>query len=437
MKKDVRMVDLIEQKRDGKAHSRAEIRWLINGYTAGDIPDYQIAAWAMAVFFRGMTPEETVELTVAMAESGEMLDLSAIGRRCVDKHSTGGVGDKTTLLLGPMVAACGASVAKMSGRGLGHTGGTIDKLEGIPGFRVELSQTEFVEQVQRIGLALIAQSGNLTPADKKLYALRDVTATVNSLPLIASSVMSKKIAAGAQGIVLDVKYGAGAFMKTLAGARNLAAVMVNIGNSLQRKTTAVLSDMNQPLGRAVGNNLEVLEVIDALQGEGPEDLRTICLELGAWMLVNAETVADAAEGKERLRQVLADGSAWRKFLAFIEAQGGRLAAVTERKLEIAPLTAAFLAKETGYVQEVDAQKIGRLAMILGAGRETKESLIDYGAGLILTRKPGEWVEQGQPVLQLYTRDAQKLDQGLQLAAAIIRIGQEQPTLSPLIAEVVQ
>jgi pyrimidine-nucleoside phosphorylase len=346
------------------------------------------------------------------------------------------VGDKTTLLLAPLVAACGAPVAKMSGRGLGHTGGTIDKLEGIPGFRVELSQAEFIRQVQEIGLSVIAQTGNLAPADKKLYALRDVTATVDSMPLIASSVMSKKIAAGARGIVLDVKFGAGAFMKTLDDARALARMMVDIGNSLQRRTVAVLSDMNQPLGRAVGNTLEVLEVIDALQGRGPEDLETVSLELGAWMLVLAGVTDQLAEGKDRLRQALRDGSAWRKFLALIAAQGGDTQAVLERSLAIAPLREPYVAETSGYVQRMDAQQIGRLAMILGAGRETKESRIDYGAGLILRRKSGEWVERGEPIVQLYTRDPEKLAQGLQLAQQILRVDQSQPLLKPLIAECV-
>ncbi|MFZ3131787.1 MAG: thymidine phosphorylase, partial [Desulfosporosinus sp.] len=267
----MRMVDLIEKKRDGESLSKSEINFIIKGYVRGDIPDYQMSAWAMAVYFRGMSLEETAELTLAMAQSGDQLDLSALGRRIVDKHSTGGVGDKTTLLLGPMVAACGVPIAKMSGRGMGHTGGTIDKLSAVPGFRAELTQEEFLAQVKKIGLSVIAQTGNLVPADKLLYALRDVTATVSSIPLIASSVMSKKIAAGAQGIVLDVKYGSGAFMKTVEEARMLAKTMVNIGKALGRQTIAVLSNMNQPLGRAVGNSLEILEVADALQGKGPED----------------------------------------------------------------------------------------------------------------------------------------------------------------------
>lgn len=433
----MRMADLIEKKRDGAVLTKTEIQFIISGYVSGQIPDYQMAAWAMAVFFRGMTPEETAELTMAMAESGEMLDLSGIGKPCVDKHSTGGVGDKVTLLVGPMVAACGVTVAKMSGRGLGHTGGTIDKLASIPGFQVELAKQDFIGQVQRIGLAVIAQSGNLVPADKKLYALRDVTATVNSIPLIASSVMSKKIAAGAQGIVLDVKYGSGAFMTTLKQARVLAETMVKIGKVLGRQTVAVLSNMNQPLGRTVGNSLEVLEVIDALQGKGPQDLLEVSKELGAWMMVAAGVVSEAAEGKKQLQTKLDTGEAWMKFLEFIEAQGGDIQAVKQSRLELSSYHVPFLAKESGYVQEMNAHQVGSLAMLLGAGRETKESVIDYGAGLVLVKKPGEWVAAGEPVLQLYSSEQEKLANGLRIAAEMINLGKNPPVTGPLIAEVIR
>ncbi|HEY8909769.1 MAG TPA: pyrimidine-nucleoside phosphorylase [Desulfosporosinus sp.] len=432
----MRMVDLIEKKREGEPLSTEEIRFIIQGYVHEDIPDYQMAAWAMAVFFRGMSLEETAALTLSMAQSGDQLDLSSLGGRFVDKHSTGGVGDKTTLLLGPMVAACGVPVAKMSGRGLGHTGGTIDKLSSVPGFRVELTQAEFLAQVKKIGLSVIAQTGNLVPADKKLYALRDVTATVSSIPLIASSVMSKKIAAGAQGIVLDVKCGSGAFMKTVEEARVLATTMVNIGKELGRQTIAVLSNMNQPLGRAVGNSLEILEVADALQGKGPVDLMEVSLELGAWMLVAGEVVADVETGKEKLRQSLESGAAWDKFLAFITEQGGDARAVADRKLSVAPWNLPILASESGYVQPFDAHQIGVLAMALGAGRLTKESSIDLGAGVILVKKAGEWVEAGAPVLQLYCSDKEKLAEGLELAEKLVSVGSKAPELPPLIEEII-
>jgi len=433
----MRMVDLIEKKREGESLSKAEINFIIHGYVQGDIPDYQMSAWAMAIYFRGMSVEETAELTLAMAQSGDQLDLSTLGGRFVDKHSTGGVGDKTTLLLGPMVAACGVPVAKMSGRGLGHTGGTIDKLSSVPGFRVELTQEEFLAQVKKIGLSVIAQTGNLVPADKLLYALRDVTATVSSIPLIASSVMSKKIAAGAQGIVLDVKYGSGAFMKTLEEARMLAKTMVNIGNTLGRQTIAVLSNMNQPLGRAVGNSLEILEVADALQGKGPDDLMEVSLELGAWMLVAGDAVPNVGAGKTCLRQSIKSGSAWNKFLAFLTEQGGDAQAVIDRRLRVSPWNLPILAEETGYVQPFDAHKIGILAMALGAGRVTKESPIDLGTGVILTRKAGEWVEAGEPILQLYGSNKEMLAAGLKLAKNLVEVGEEAPELPPLIEEIIQ
>lgn len=433
----MRMVDLIEKKRDGESLSKAEIHFIINSYVQGDIPDYQMSAWAMAVYFRGMSLEETAELTLAMAQSGDQLDLSTLGGRFVDKHSTGGVGDKTTLLLGPMVAACGVPVAKMSGRGLGHTGGTIDKLSAVPGFRVELTQEEFLAQVKKIGLSVIAQTGNLVPADKLLYALRDVTATVSSIPLIASSVMSKKIAAGAQGIVLDVKYGSGAFMKTVEEARMLAKTMVDIGKALGRQTIAVLSNMNQPLGRAVGNSLEILEVADALQGKGPEDLMEVSLELGAWMLVAGDAVPNVGAGKACLRQSLESGTAWNKFLSFLTEQGGDAQAVIDRRLRVAPWNLPILAHETGYVQPFDAHKIGILAMALGAGRVTKESPIDLGAGVVLTRKAGEWVEAGEPLLQLYGSNKEMLAEGLLLAQSLVAVGGVAPELHPLIEEVIQ
>lgn len=433
----MRMVDLIEKKREGDTLSKEEIGFIIEGYVHGTIPDYQMSAWAMAIYFSGMSLEETADLTLAMARSGDQLDLSTLGGRFVDKHSTGGVGDKTTLLLGPMVAACGVPVAKMSGRGLGHTGGTIDKLSAVPGFRVELTQEEFLAQVKKIGISVIAQTGNLVPADKKLYALRDVTATVSSVPLIASSVMSKKIAAGAQGIVLDVKYGSGAFMKTIEEARVLAETMVGIGKELGRQTIAVLSNMNQPLGRAVGNTLEILEVADALQGKGPEDLMEVSLELGAWMLVAGEVVSNVETGKEKLRESLTSGAAWLKFLSFLSEQGGDAQVVADRHLKITPWNLPILAHESGYVQPFDAHKIGILAMTLGAGRVTKESPIDLGTGVVLAKKAGEWVEAGEPILQLYGSSKETLTEGLQFANRLVSVGSEAPDLPPLIEEVIQ
>ena len=432
----MRMVDLIEKKREGEILSKGEIGFIIEGYVQGIIPEYQMSAWAMAVYFRGMSLEETADLTMAMAQSGDQLDLSSLGGRFVDKHSTGGVGDKTTLLLGPMVAACGVPVAKMSGRGLGHTGGTIDKLSAVPGFRVELTREEFLAQVMKIGLSVIAQSGNLVPADKKLYALRDVTATVSSVPLIASSVMSKKIAAGAQGIVLDVKYGSGAFMKTLDEAKVLAKTMVGIGKQLGRQTIAVLSNMNQPLGRAVGNSLEILEVADALQGKGPEDLMEVSLELGAWMLVAGQVAANVEAGKEKLRASLTNGAAWNKFLSFLLEQGGDAQAVAERRLMVAAWNLPILAQESGYVQAFNAHKIGILAMTLGAGRVTKESPIDLGTGVMLVKKAGEWVEAGEPILQLYGSSQATLAEGLQFAIRLVSVGSQAPDLPPLIEEVI-
>lgn len=432
----MRMVDLIEKKRDGGILNRDEIRFIIQGYVRGEIPDYQISAWAMAVYFQGMNMEEIAELTQAMVESGEQLDLSGLGGRFVDKHSTGGVGDKTTLLLSPMVSACGVPVAKMSGRGLGHTGGTIDKLSSIPGFKVELEREDFLKQVKSVGLSVIAQTGNMVPADKKLYALRDVTATVNSIPLIASSVMSKKIAAGAQGIVLDVKFGSGAFMETKEEARILAETMVGIGKTLGRQTIAVLSSMEQPLGRAIGNSLEVLEVINSLQGKGPEDLVKLCLELGSWMLVAGQRVHDVQEGRKLLQETLDSGAAWEKFKEFVKAQGGEVKALEQKALPISKERILVSSPQAGFIERIDARKIGHLAMILGAGRLTKESPIDLGAGVLLLKKPGDWVEKSEPIFELYTQFTDKEGEGSTLAKEAVKITSEKPLHSPLIEEVI-
>lgn len=433
----MRMVDLIEKKRDGKILSREEIRFIINGYVSGEIPDYQISALAMAIYFQGMNAEETAELTLAMAESGKQLDLSISGKTIVDKHSTGGVGDKTTLVVAPLVASCGVPIAKMSGRGLGHTGGTIDKLSSIPGFKVELTEKEFFAQVETVGFSVIAQTGNLVPADKKLYSLRDVTATVNSIPLIASSIMSKKIAAGAQGIVLDVKFGSGAFMPNETEAEKLARAMVGIGKNLGRDTIAVLSNMNQPLGKAVGNSLEVLEAIDTLQGNGPQDLLEVCLMLGSWMLIAGKKTDSLEEAENLLKDSLNSGAAWNKFLDFVSAQKGNVDAVINRELSVSPRQAVYKANKTGYIQNIDARKIGLTAMILGAGRETKESSIDLGAGVYLLKKPGEPVKCGDPVARLYTSDESKLEYGLRIAAEAVSIGEERPLTKKMVSKVIK
>ncbi|MGP6146063.1 pyrimidine-nucleoside phosphorylase [Jeotgalibaca sp. A122] len=398
----MRMVDLIVKKQQGKELSKEEIRFVIEGFTDGTIPDYQMSAFAMAVYFQDMTDNERMEMTMAMAESGDQIDLSDIEGIKVDKHSTGGVGDTTTLVLAPLVASTGVPVAKMSGRGLGHTGGTIDKLESVPGFHVEISEEKFMELVNENKVAVVGQSGDLTPADKKLYALRDVTGTVNSLPLIASSIMSKKIASGADAIVLDVKVGAGAFMKTPEDAENLAHAMVSIGNLAGRKTMAIISDMSQPLGRAVGNALEVEEAIETLKGNGPEDLEELCLELGSQMVYLGGGAESLEAAKTLLKEKLTNGEALEKFKVFLSAQDGNPDVVDNYALmPQASFTKEVLATETGYVTEITADDIGVAAMKLGAGRATKESVIDLAAGLILHKKVGDFVEKGESIVTLY------------------------------------
>ncbi|MGG3924550.1 pyrimidine-nucleoside phosphorylase [Metabacillus fastidiosus] len=399
----MRMVDLIEKKRDGRQLTKEEIQFIIKGYTDESIPDYQMSALLMAVFFQGMSEAECAELTMAMIQSGDTIDLSEIKGIKVDKHSTGGVGDTTTLVLGPLVAAVGVPVAKMSGRGLGHTGGTIDKLEAVPGFHMELSNEEFIKLVNENKIAIVGQSGNLTPADKKLYALRDVTATVNSIPLIASSVMSKKIAAGADAIVLDVKTGAGAFMKDIDDAKELARTMVNIGNTVGKKAIAIISDMSQPLGYAIGNALEVKEAIATLRGEGPKDLEELCLTLGSYMVYLANKASSFEEARKMLTDAIESGKAIETMKAFLQAQGGDPAVVDQvEKLPQAAYKIKLEAKESGYISEIIANEIGTAAMILGAGRETKESKIDLSVGLELHKKVGDRVEQGDTLVTIHS-----------------------------------
>ena len=415
----MRVVDLIEKKQAGLALSQEEINFLIAGYTDGTIPDYQMSALAMAIYFQGMTEEEASYLTMAMVKSGDEIDLSAIHGVKVDKHSTGGVGDTTTLVLAPLVAACGVPVAKMSGRGLGHTGGTTDKLEAIPGFSVTLLPQDFIDHVNRYKIAVVGQSGNLTPADKKLYALRDVTGTVQSIPLIASSIMSKKIAAGADAIVLDVKTGEGAFMKTLEDAEALAHTMVKIGHQVGRKTLAVISDMSQPLGYMIGNALEVKEAIQTLQGQGPEDLTELCLVLGGQMLLAANRVASLEEGKALLQEQIDSGRALEVFKTFLANQGGDTRIVDNPDLlPQARYQIPLLAQSSGVVSQWVADEVGVAAMMLGAGRETKEDIIDPAVGIELCAKVGDPIQEGQPLAILHSNREDVSEVLARLSAAI-------------------
>ncbi|WP_206912643.1 pyrimidine-nucleoside phosphorylase [Enterococcus sp. DIV0840] len=399
----MRMVDLIEKKRDGQVLTDAEIQFIVSGYTKGDIPDYQMSAFLMTVFYKDMTDEEITTLTLAMANSGEMIDLSSIQGIKVDKHSTGGVGDTTTLILAPLVASVGVSVAKMSGRGLGYTGGTLDKLEAIPGFHVEIPDEEFIRLVNESHVAVVGQSGDLAPADKKLYALRDVTATVNSIPLIASSIMSKKIASGADAIVLDVTTGEGAFMKNIAEARRLAETMVRIGRLANRQTMAVISDMSQPLGEAIGNSLEVVEAIETLQGKGPEDLMEMCYILGSQMVVLAKKADTLDEARAMLKEALESGKALDKFREMIRNQGGDDSIIDHPdRLLTAKYQIELPAQSSGIVRKIVANEIGIAAMLLGAGRETKEDSVDHAVGIKLHKKVGMPVETGESLLTIYS-----------------------------------
>ncbi len=433
----MRMYDLIMKKRNGYSLSEEEIRFMINAYTRGDIPDYQMSAMMMAIYFQGMTKEETLALTMAMAESGDTLDLSRIEGIKTDKHSTGGVGDKTSLALAPMVAACGVKVAKMSGRGLGHTGGTIDKLESFPGFSTEIAIDTFENNVNEIGISIMGQTKDLAPADKKLYALRDVTATVDQISLIASSIMSKKLASGADAIVLDVKTGSGAFMKTLEDSVALAQEMTRIGNGAGRKTIAVISDMDQPLGFAVGNILEVQEAIATLRGEGPEDFAQLCMTLGSYMLVAGGKAENEAEAKAMLEDVIASGAALGKLAEFVKAQGGDSSYVYEpEKFQMASLQEEIAAPKSGYIHKIVCDEIGICSLILGGGRETKESVIDLSVGLVLHKKVGDKVEEGESLATIYANDADKCAQAKQRFLAAYTIEEAPKEKEPLIKKVI-
>ena len=434
----MRMYDIIMKKRNSGELTKEEIAYFIEGYTKGEIPDYQVSALMMAIYFQKMTQQETLALTMAMADSGDRLDLSEIHGVKVDKHSTGGVGDKTSLALAPMVAACGISVAKMSGRGLGHTGGTIDKLESFPGFTTSLTTDRFIENVNRIGIAIMGQTADLAPADKKLYALRDVTATVDNLSLIASSIMSKKLAAGADAIVLDVKTGSGAFMKQEAEAKALAEEMVKIGKNAGRRTVAVISDMDQPLGFAVGNALEVREAIETLRGNGPEDFLELCLTLGSQMLMAGGKAESAREAEEMLRAVIADGSALGKLAEFVEAQGGDGSAVYHPELlPQAAIQEPVAAPESGYLSRIVCDEVGICSLILGGGRETKESEIDLSVGLVLCKKVGDYVEAGEPLAVIHANDADRAEQARARYLKACTIAGEAPERMPFIKNILR
>ncbi|MBH0229659.1 pyrimidine-nucleoside phosphorylase [Halobacillus yeomjeoni] len=427
----MRMVDVITKKRDGGELTKEEIYFFVEGYTNGEIPDYQASALTMAIYFQGMTQEETATLTQAMVDSGETIDLSGIQGHKVDKHSTGGVGDKVTFIVGPLVASVGVPVAKMSGRGLGHTGGTLDKLESIDGLEIEMTKEKFIDNVNKHKLAVAGQTGNLAPADKKLYALRDVTGTVNSLPLIAGSIMSKKLASGADSIVLDVKTGSGAFMKTLEDSENLAREMVNIGNNLGRNTVAVISDMNQPLGYEVGNANEIKEAAKILQGENVEDLRTLSLEIASHMTVLAEVFETYEEAYEALAVNLENGKAFNCLRTLIEAQGGDVSMIDDMdKLPKAKYDIEVKAETDGYVSAIDAESIGIAAMYLGAGRATKDDQINHGVGITLNKKIGDPVQSGEALVVLHSdeEDAAASIEKVKSAYEITKEKVEKPTL---------
>ncbi len=423
----MRSTDLIDQKRRGESHNREDLEAFIQGYVAGDVPDYQVSAWLMAVCWRGMNPQETAELTQIMAGSGDTLDLSNLSHT-VDKHSTGGVGDKTSLVLAPLLASCGATVAKMSGRGLGHTGGTIDKLESVPGFQTDISEERFYKQAREVGAVIAGQNRDLAPADGLLYALRDATSTVESLPLIASSIMSKKLAGGAHSIVLDVKVGSGAFMKTLDDARELARAMIDIGERAGRGVRAVLSGMSEPLGCAVGNTLEVQEATRCLQGEGPEDLQDLCLTLSEHVLAASGLEVTRAQLEEKLQ----NGEAYAKFEAWVEAQGGDVSAL--ESLELAPERYELSAEKSGKLAELNALAVGQAVKVLGGGRSKKGDEIDAGVGVMLRAKIGDEIDEGAPLLTIYHRNERGLQDALKLLEKAADISQEEVDAPPLIFE---
>ena len=431
------MVEFIEKKRDGGEHSEEELHHFIKGFTEGSIPDYQAAAWAMAVYFRGMTPIETQHLTLEMARSGETLDLHDVAPFIVDKHSSGGVGDKVTLTLGPVVASLGLPVGKMSGRALAHTGGTLDKLESIPGLNVNLTIEQFKELLKTVGLVIAGQTHDLAPADGKLYALRDVTGTVPSVPLIASSIMSKKIAGGADAIVLDVKVGSGAFMKTVPEAKELARLMVDIGAGLDRKMAAFITDMSQPLGNAVGNALEVREAIDALHGGGPSDFREIVVALAGEMLLLAGKAAGRDEARSLAERQLDNGEAWNKFVQFVAAQGGDVEAVENPDLlPIARIQEPLTAPVSGYISMLDALTVGRSELILGGAREKKGEPIDHAVGVVLHKKVGDWVEKGEPLMTIHANSRERFEEAKLFLLGAYEFSDDPPEVPPLIHDLI-
>ena len=433
----MRMYDLIEKKKSGETLSDEEIKWMIDGYTTGNIPDYQMSAMLMAIYFKGMSDEETTAMTLAMAHSGDMLDLSAIKGIKADKHSTGGVGDKTTLIVVPIVAACGVNVAKMSGRGLGHTGGTIDKLESIDGFKTTLTRDEFFENVNKYGLSVIGQSGNITPADKKIYALRDVTATVDSIPLIASSIMSKKLAAGSDVILLDVKTGSGAFMRTKEGSIELAKKMVSIGNKAGRKTAAIITNMDIPLGNAIGNSLEVIEAVNSLKGNGPTDLMEVCIQLAAMMIYMAQKATDMEQAVRMANDAIESKAALTKLKEMVIAQHGDVSLIEDTdKFTKAKFSHKVLADKDGYVSAMDAHKCGIASMLLGAGRQTKDDSINPAAGIIIERKNGDKIVKGDVLATLYADDESLFEKAEQIMHEAYHFSDTAPQKEKLIIEYV-